>query len=233
MMSCSARRFTAMLSAFGDILIHLLTRANDAGAAVCAWARASLSKTKRMAHPTRFERVTFAFGGQEPTSHDNPISSSAILLAIRVPSRAFSTFHLEMGAKQMILLEGILTNFFKCALKSLNNQADLDSAIRRFDPSRPSHTLTRPKIVVNLYAKSLHFPRISAIGIGLQKPKNRQLWRESPKVSSPNRRNSHFWETSRGDGFDHTAPKDWQVNPGICSPKDISRFEIRRIEAKH
>ena len=29
--------------------------------------------------------------------------------------------------------------FSKCVLKSLNNQADFDSAIRRFDPSRPSH----------------------------------------------------------------------------------------------
>jgi hypothetical protein len=37
------------------------------------------------------------------------------------------------------LLEPVLTVFSKCALKSLNNQADFDSAIRRFDPSRPSH----------------------------------------------------------------------------------------------
>jgi hypothetical protein len=39
------------------------------------------------------------------------------------------------------LVEGILTIFSKCPLKSLNNQADFDSAIRRFDPSRPSHRL--------------------------------------------------------------------------------------------
>jgi hypothetical protein len=41
------------------------------------------------------------------------------------------------------LLEGVLTIFSKCVLKSLNNQADFDSAIRRFDPSRPSHPLSR------------------------------------------------------------------------------------------
>jgi hypothetical protein len=52
--------------------------------------------------------------------------------------RGLSTFHLEMGAKQLILLEGALTVSSKCALKSLNNQTDFDSAIRRFDPSRPS-----------------------------------------------------------------------------------------------
>ena len=32
----------------------------------------------------------------------------------------------------------LLTIFSKCALKSLHNQAGFDSAIRRFDPSRPS-----------------------------------------------------------------------------------------------
>jgi hypothetical protein len=40
----------------------------------------------------------------------------------------------------MKLLEGVLSIFSKCALKSLNNQADFDSAIRRFDPSRPSQS---------------------------------------------------------------------------------------------
>src|SRR5262245_21617547 len=61
--------------------------------------------------------------------------------------RGLSTLHLEMGAKQLILLEGFLTVFSKYALKSLNNQSDFDSAIRRFDPSRPSHSVR-------------HFPRL-------------------------------------------------------------------------
>jgi hypothetical protein len=36
------------------------------------------------------------------------------------------------------LLERVLTDFSKCGLKSLDNQADFDSAIRRFESSRPS-----------------------------------------------------------------------------------------------
>jgi len=45
---------------------------------------------------------------------------------------------LEMTAKLLILLKRLLNVSSKCALKSLNNPADFDSAIRRFDPSRPS-----------------------------------------------------------------------------------------------
>ena len=45
---------------------------------------------------------------------------------------------LKVPAKLLKSLEGILSLFSKCALKSLNNQTDFDSAIRRFDPSRPS-----------------------------------------------------------------------------------------------
>jgi hypothetical protein len=48
-------------------------------------------------------------------------------------------FHLETAAKLLKSLETISANFSKGALKSLTNQADFDSAIRRFDPSRPSH----------------------------------------------------------------------------------------------
>jgi hypothetical protein len=39
------------------------------------------------------------------------------------------------------IAKGHFKCFPKCALKSLNNQTDFDSAIRRFDPSRPSHPL--------------------------------------------------------------------------------------------
>src|SRR5437868_4129809 len=49
-------------------------------------------------------------------------------------------FHLETAAKLLKLLEGVLSIFSKFPLKSLNNQADFDSAIRRFDPSRPSQS---------------------------------------------------------------------------------------------
>jgi hypothetical protein len=47
-------------------------------------------------------------------------------------------FHLETADKLLKLLERVLTAFSKRALKLLDNQADFDSAIRRFDPSRPS-----------------------------------------------------------------------------------------------
>jgi hypothetical protein len=48
-------------------------------------------------------------------------------------------FYLETAAKLLSLLEGISPIFSKFPMKSLNNQTDFDSAIRRFDPSRPSH----------------------------------------------------------------------------------------------
>jgi hypothetical protein len=45
---------------------------------------------------------------------------------------------LETAANLLELLERLFGIFSKCALKTLNNQTDFDSAIRRFDPSRPS-----------------------------------------------------------------------------------------------
>jgi hypothetical protein len=53
-------------------------------------------------------------------------------------SRVAGASHLETAAKLLSSLKAILAIFSKRALKSLNNQADFDSAIRRFDPSRPS-----------------------------------------------------------------------------------------------
>jgi len=47
---------------------------------------------------------------------------------------------LETAAKLLKLLEGILAIFSKCALKSLDIQADFDSAIQMSDPSRPDTT---------------------------------------------------------------------------------------------
>jgi hypothetical protein len=49
-------------------------------------------------------------------------------------------FSFGNGRQAIELLERVLTVFSKCALKLLDNQADFDSAIRRFDPSRPSHS---------------------------------------------------------------------------------------------
>jgi hypothetical protein len=47
-------------------------------------------------------------------------------------------FHLETAAKSLKLPERVLADFSKCALKLLDNQADFDSAIRRFESSRPN-----------------------------------------------------------------------------------------------
>ena len=46
--------------------------------------------------------------------------------------------YLETVANPLRSLKRVLTVSSKRALKSLNNQTDFDSAIRRFDPSRPS-----------------------------------------------------------------------------------------------
>jgi hypothetical protein len=58
--------------------------------------------------------------------------------------------YLEMAAKLLELLESVLAVFSKCALKTLDNQADFDSAIRRFDPSRPSQLILLIKIAFSI-----------------------------------------------------------------------------------
>ena len=58
------------------------------------------------------------------------------LLGLILPAE--SHFHLETATKLLKLLERVLTDFSKRPLKSLDNQADFDSAIRRFESSRPS-----------------------------------------------------------------------------------------------
>jgi hypothetical protein len=50
--------------------------------------------------------------------------------------------HLETATKLLRLLERILIAFSKYALKSLDNQADFDSAIPRFESWRPSQEST-------------------------------------------------------------------------------------------
>jgi len=46
-------------------------------------------------------------------------------------------------AKLLKLLEGVLTVFSKRALKLLDNQADFDSAIPRFESWRPSQSFSQ------------------------------------------------------------------------------------------
>jgi hypothetical protein len=60
-------------------------------------------------------------------------NSKLILLARPV-------FHLETAANLLELLEPVLTVFSKYALQLLDNQADFDSAIPRFESWRPSQS---------------------------------------------------------------------------------------------
>jgi hypothetical protein len=53
-----------------------------------------------------------------------------------LPARAI--FHFERAGKQLKLLEDVFAVFSKCVLKLLENQADFDSAIPRFESWRPS-----------------------------------------------------------------------------------------------
>jgi len=98
-------------------------------------------QTNKLAHPTRFERVTFAFGGQLFNTEAEHVGAIRHQLC-RDGSRVAGAFCLETAAKLLSSLETILTIFSKHPLKSLNNQTDFDSAIRRFDPSRPSQHLS-------------------------------------------------------------------------------------------
>ena len=89
-----------------------------------------------------------------------------------------AVFHLETVANLLILLERVSTVFSKCDLKSLKNQADFDSAIRRFDPSRPSHAVTQLRIVYAYIAKSLQNRGFFAFLAVSPSYQNRQLMRE-------------------------------------------------------
>jgi hypothetical protein len=76
----------------------------------------------------------------------------------------------------LISLEDILSLFSKYSLKSLNNQTDFDSAIRRFDPSRPSHALAQPERVALFWLKIPHF-----IGFSCDFPKSLVSRKRQPK----------------------------------------------------
>ena len=62
--------------------------------------------------------------------------------------------HLETTAKLLIPPERISVTLSKCPLKSLENQSDFDSAIRRFEFSRPSQKLQ----VLKPSPANLHMP---------------------------------------------------------------------------
>ena len=103
------------------------------------------------------------------TSTDAPAVSLASALTRRHASisdrsrsprqwRRGSRDHLETTGKLLILLESFSTIFSKCALKSLNNQAGFDSAIRRFDPSRPSQLILFVELPLALLHLEMRIP---------------------------------------------------------------------------
>jgi hypothetical protein len=59
-------------------------------------------------------------------------------------------FHLEMAIKPLRSLGRIFGNFSKSGLKSLNNQANFDPAIRRFESWR-----AQPAKMLNYFQKAL------------------------------------------------------------------------------
>ena len=79
---------------------------------------------------------------------------------------------MESAPKLLISFEAIFLIFTKRALKSLDNQAGFDSAIRRFDPSRPSHAVLRLVTVCNL---RLTGPKIRLIARSTQSLGSRSL----------------------------------------------------------
>ena len=77
----------------------------------------------------------------------------------------------------------------------LQSQRLSSSRMREFDPSVSSHPVTRPRIVVNLCAKTLHFTGISYVLDRSPIVENRQLQRESPESLQANPQKFPF----RGD----------------------------------
>ena len=85
---------------------------------------------------------------------------------------------LSIGSGERIFLQNLRTNSGSLILNLPGAEASSGRCISnpspsteigksRFDPFRPSHALSRPKIVVNFYAKSLHFAAIFAHRNGL------------------------------------------------------------------
>jgi hypothetical protein len=85
---------------------------------------------KILAQPTLFECVTFAFGERRFDTRCYWARRRHSLLDLPQLISVEGRLHLETATKLLISLEGILSLFSKCALKSLNNQADFDSAVR-------------------------------------------------------------------------------------------------------
>ena len=87
------------------------------------------------------------------------------------------------------------------ALKSLVESSDFDSAIRRFDSSRPSQAAYQLEIVCAKMAESPQntgFFEFAAVSLD---SKNPQLSRENPEGLQPILKYSHFRETFGGDFF--------------------------------
>jgi hypothetical protein len=157
------------------------------------------------------------------TSTDAPAVSPASALTRRHASisdrsrspgcwRRGSRHHLETTGKLLILLEGFLTIFSKCALKSLYNQAGFDSAIRRFDPSRPSQK--SPTIAISYGKKFFASARHNRSTTRGQKS-------DGSIVATTIERNKKrwcVWALDQSNSRHHTAPRSARgFTSGHCS----------------
>jgi hypothetical protein len=89
---------------------------------------------------------------RRPRSPANPDSNVT-------PDRLGHSLHSEIGAKLLTVQEVDFRSFSECALILLGNPSDFDSAMRRFESSRPSHAkrLIGMTIFVELWEISASF----------------------------------------------------------------------------
>ena len=126
----------------------------------------------------------------------------------RIGSQPKAGPYLQTAAKLLELLERVF-GFSKCAFKVLNNQADFDSAIRRFDPSRPSQPV---RLHARLPKKRENGPEIPALyfRFGLRAPDSLNPRRKTLKVSGLVRECSRFSKTDGEDLVRHDCRRRLQ-----------------------
>jgi hypothetical protein len=74
----------------------------------------------------------------------------------------------------------ILGIFFKCPLKWLNNQADFDSTIRKFDPSRPGQAFRRTWPLQQFHTGTMHCWKNGAIQMSSTRRRTECITTQAP-----------------------------------------------------
>jgi hypothetical protein len=102
-----------------------------------------------------------------------------------------AALYLETAANLLRLLKRVWAISSKRALELLNNQTDFDSAIRRFDASRPSHALAFLENFLPLIRKARQM-RAFLIANGLRRPMIELFGSKIPKSLQPTLRKLPF-----------------------------------------